>query len=340
VFGLTGKRYRGPERRSYDAFVSYRRDTGSEVARLVRLALIAHGYRVFLDVDDLPGGPFDDRLLVSIENSRGFVAVLAPGTLDRIGAPGDWLRKEIRHALHRQRNIVPLMMPEFSYPDPVELPTEIRSLARLNAIPYSHEYFEAMVFRLAERLGPPADASSSRPAPRRPADDEQTRLDKVELRERGEQELLALRLYEEAEEWLAGQIESRTQVLARLEGDRAMADAERRKAARLDAERKATARMLDEIRQQLEDEEKTLSRVLDGSDATMPKDAYEAAVAARGHVKCALQNAGEHITRLGVAARRTGPDPRHESEGEEAMAKIALNHCKAGLSRLASQIGA
>ena len=44
-------------------FISYRREGGAETARLLRYELLARGWDVFLDVEDLKGGTFDERLL-------------------------------------------------------------------------------------------------------------------------------------------------------------------------------------------------------------------------------------------------------------------------------------
>ena len=50
----------------FDAFIGYRREGGSEIARLVKFLLESKGKKVFLDVDDLSAGIFDEKLLNTI----------------------------------------------------------------------------------------------------------------------------------------------------------------------------------------------------------------------------------------------------------------------------------
>lgn len=129
-------------------FISYRRERGSELARVVHSELERRGVPCFLDVDDLGAEHFDQRLLREIESTTNFVVILSPGALDRCQMPGDWLRKEIGHAIKLKRNIVPLLVEGFEFPPPKELPEELRELVRHNGVPYSHEYFGATFEKL------------------------------------------------------------------------------------------------------------------------------------------------------------------------------------------------
>ncbi|MEP6508326.1 MAG: GAF domain-containing protein [Gemmatimonadales bacterium] len=136
---------------SYDIFFSYRREGGSDVARSVQQALKSE-YNIFLDVDRMPSGHFDASLLEMIETSPNFVVFLSPGSLDRCNTPGDWLRREISHAIATKRNIVPVVLPGFSFPDPQGLAEEMSDVARHDAVEYSHRYFYAMLDKLREHL--------------------------------------------------------------------------------------------------------------------------------------------------------------------------------------------
>ena len=144
----------------YDIFISYRREGGSDAARSLQLAL-KDQFRVFLDVDRMPSGHFDTALLKTIEQSPNFVVFLSPGGLDRCSEPGDWLRREITHAIATRRNIVPVTLPGFSFPDPRTLPPEMSEVARHDAIEYSHRYFYAMVDKLREHLKAPTGSVRS-----------------------------------------------------------------------------------------------------------------------------------------------------------------------------------
>jgi hypothetical protein len=129
-------------------FISYRREGGSGLARVVQMELERRGYPCFLDVDDLGAEHFDERLLREIEAAPNLLLVLAPGSLDRCAQPDDWLRREITHALRHGRNIVPLLVNDFRFPPAEALPPELQALHRLNGVTYSHEYFDAAFDKL------------------------------------------------------------------------------------------------------------------------------------------------------------------------------------------------
>ena len=129
-------------------FLSYRREKGSKMARIVQSEIEKRGYPVFLDVDDLGPNQFDHKLLTQIELAPNFVLILAPGSLDRCLEKDDWLFKEIAHAIKSKSNIVPVMIDSFEYPAKEGLPDEIKELIRHNSVIYSHEYFEATFNKL------------------------------------------------------------------------------------------------------------------------------------------------------------------------------------------------
>jgi hypothetical protein len=136
----------------YDVFISYRRDQGAETARLIQLAMASKGLRVFLDVDEMRSGHFDEGLLYTIENTSNFIVVLSPGSLDRCSDPEDWLRREVEHAIKTDRNIVPIFMSGFRFPHPDDLPEHMRTLPKHNGVNYSHEYFDEMIRRVIKFL--------------------------------------------------------------------------------------------------------------------------------------------------------------------------------------------
>jgi hypothetical protein len=132
------------------AFISYRRDGASEIARALRSELLRREINTFLDVDDLRSHYYDERLLREIESAPNFLLVLSPGCLDRCVDPDDWLRKEIVHAMQHERNIVPVLTQGFIFPRPAELTPEHRDLPRYNCVEYSHAYFSATIQKLID----------------------------------------------------------------------------------------------------------------------------------------------------------------------------------------------
>ena len=137
---------------AFQVFISYRRETGGQLAQLVDAQLRSRGYRTYLDVNDLRSGHFDEQLLTVIENTQDFVVVLTPGDLNRCHDEGDWLRRELAHAIATGRNIVPVFGSKIEYPE--SLPTDIAALRQYQAVEYSHQYSPGFLNRLLDLLTP------------------------------------------------------------------------------------------------------------------------------------------------------------------------------------------
>ncbi len=135
-------------------FISYRRSTSSYLARAIYMDLKQHGYDVFMDVQSIDSGQFDTMILRQIEARAHFLLLCTPGTFERINEPGDWLRREIEHAMDHQRNIVPLMASDFRFDDVVKklLTGKLADLPRYNALNAPHDYFEEALERLRTRF--------------------------------------------------------------------------------------------------------------------------------------------------------------------------------------------
>lgn len=124
--------------RAYDVFVSYRRDKGSEVARLLAEKLAKRGYRVFLDVDSLGSGEWGKELQQRIDECPDFIAIVTDGYFVRCENPDDVVRKEIARALETNATVVPLFVGDAKIP--AGLPAEITGISAHNGVRYLHEY--------------------------------------------------------------------------------------------------------------------------------------------------------------------------------------------------------
>ena len=80
---------------TYDIFISYRRDSGAQYARILQLMLSQRGYKVFLDYDELTDGRFGDHIQKAIIDAPIFMLVLSKEALVRCKNEGDWVRREI-----------------------------------------------------------------------------------------------------------------------------------------------------------------------------------------------------------------------------------------------------
>ena len=134
----------------YDVFISYRREGGFEMARLVYEHLKNVGLNPFLDLAELKSGPFNVELYHSIEESENFVLILPVNSLERCKNEGDWLRFEIEYAIERKKNIIPLMLKGFEWPR--DLPESIEILPSYNGVQMSAAYFDASIDKLLSML--------------------------------------------------------------------------------------------------------------------------------------------------------------------------------------------
>ncbi|KAG7282512.1 hypothetical protein CRUP_020227 [Coryphaenoides rupestris] len=137
-----------------DVFISYRRTTGSQLASLLKVHLQLRGYSVFIDVEKLEAGKFDDKLIQSLQRSQNFILVLSANALDKCMGDTDmkdWVHKEIATALAGKKNIVPVS-DNFTWPEPTCLPEDMRSVLIFNSIKWSHEYQEASIEKILRFL--------------------------------------------------------------------------------------------------------------------------------------------------------------------------------------------
>jgi hypothetical protein len=137
-----------PKVKSLDAFISYRRDGGSDIAWSIKTQLESKGKSVFLDMASLKGGLFDEQLLKNLQKAKNVVLILSRGALDRCRNENDWVRREMHEALTLHKNIIPVRKDDFVFPTDETLPQELQGLFRHNAITLSHEYFYAAVEKI------------------------------------------------------------------------------------------------------------------------------------------------------------------------------------------------
>lgn len=93
--------------RTKDVFISYRRETGSELAELVYKDLLVHGFSVFKDTHQLLSGHWKEAIASQIRSCKDFVLIITPGSLDRCKLdPNDIVLFEILLAIEERKNIV------------------------------------------------------------------------------------------------------------------------------------------------------------------------------------------------------------------------------------------
>ena len=92
-------------KKKFDIFISYRRDGGFETANLIHDRLTRAGYNVFMDIENLRSGKFNEQLYTQIDNCKEILVILGPNSLERCINEDDWLRLEVAYAIKNNKNI-------------------------------------------------------------------------------------------------------------------------------------------------------------------------------------------------------------------------------------------
>lgn len=139
----------------YDVFISYRREGGYETAKHIYDLLSKDGYSVSFDIDTLRSGDFDVQIYSRIDECQDFILVLDKHAFDRTLDPSfpkdnDWLRLELAYALVNNKNIIPIMLSGFTFPN--KLPTDVDRVRYKNSPAYVKEYFDSFYIKLKSFL--------------------------------------------------------------------------------------------------------------------------------------------------------------------------------------------
>lgn len=145
------------QEKKYDMFISYRREGGKNIARLLKSELGQRGYHAFLDFDELKDGRFDKRIMDAIDAAPVFMFILSDHALDRCVDENDWVRKEIEYAMATERHIIPIN-PDKSFSDfPEYVPKNLKDglgLHQFSQLLLDDLFNQTMDKLVAERLEP------------------------------------------------------------------------------------------------------------------------------------------------------------------------------------------
>lgn len=139
----------------YDIFISYRRDGGYDTAKHLYDLLSKDGYRVTFDIDTLRNGFFDEQLYERIDQCKDFILIVDKHAFERTIDPTfprekDWMRCELSYALSKNKNVIPILLSEASFPD--VLPTDIADVCKRNGPIYNKYYFNDFYKVLKKRF--------------------------------------------------------------------------------------------------------------------------------------------------------------------------------------------
>lgn len=137
-------------KKKYDVFISYRRDGADSLAQSLYDRLKGNGYRVFLDIESMRTGKFNEQIYDVIDNCKVVILILPPRGLDRCVNENDWVRREIAYSLKQKKDIIPVMMAGFSWPE--ILPEEIFELKNCHGVEDTKSYYDAEIDKICSML--------------------------------------------------------------------------------------------------------------------------------------------------------------------------------------------
>lgn len=137
----------------FDIFICYRLKESFSMAIHLAERLEKDGYKVSFDKHTIKRGKFDDKLLRRIEKCKDFIIVLNERSFDRTKEEDykleeDWVVKELQHAIKYKKNIIPVMMHDFDWPE--NMPKEISDLKLINGPKIDPDYYDAFYNKLCE----------------------------------------------------------------------------------------------------------------------------------------------------------------------------------------------
>src|SRR5271166_191609 len=178
-------------------FISYRRDTSAMSAGRLYDRLSSHfaSNQIFMDVDTIePGVDFVRTIEEAVAACDVLIAVIGGRWLispdekgrRRLDNPEDFVRVEIATALKRGIRVIPVLVEGASMPRSGDLPNDLKSLVRRQALEVSHNRFRADSERLIGAVGRALESARAEQQRER---EEKERLE-AEQRQREEQKRL------------------------------------------------------------------------------------------------------------------------------------------------------
>jgi len=146
---------------SFDVYVTHAAGMNhgsTELASLLAVNLQLRGLTIFNPAEHVDYGLCDTESCILTANAealkrcKNLVLVLGVGALD--GCIGDYhckdkIHREVKAALQaKDCNIIPVFEADFQFPDPEELPEDMRALCYFNSVRWVHDYQDACVDKL------------------------------------------------------------------------------------------------------------------------------------------------------------------------------------------------
>ena len=135
-----------------EVFLSYNRKSAGWVARSLKSQLETRGADVFMDVDDISSGRFENVIVNEIGKRDHFIVLLSPETCVELASPDAWVTRELNRALDLRKNVIPILLDEARIENVSEQYDRRNELLGLNILALSFELFAQAVAALYDRF--------------------------------------------------------------------------------------------------------------------------------------------------------------------------------------------
>ena len=137
---------------THPVFISYRRETGHQLANLVASELQRRGYTTYMDVLRPEVGRFWEHIQSAIRASRALVLICTNESFATETTGNDWVAREVEEALACKRPIIPFFATNFV--QPMRLPDAMAKALEYSGVRMDAEFPDATFDRLCKLLGP------------------------------------------------------------------------------------------------------------------------------------------------------------------------------------------
>lgn len=132
--------------KKYEVVVSYYTNAGETLACLINERLKQRKINVFYDTETSGNDCAQESVLKIVDNCDDFIIVLPQHSLDECNSENDRMRKIIAYAIQKKKNIIPVVMRNFAFPESV--PKDIEELRTMKSVCADIDYFEETFERI------------------------------------------------------------------------------------------------------------------------------------------------------------------------------------------------
>ncbi len=113
---------------TYDAFISYRRSNGLDLAGRIAKWFSEKGINCFIDLTEMRTGQFNEQIasVIADANLKYFLLLFTEGAMDGCKNEKDWVRKEIELAFAHGKKIIVITLADVKSIIPAEFPDELK----------------------------------------------------------------------------------------------------------------------------------------------------------------------------------------------------------------------